>query len=86
MDKVYQARSQAFLWGVGWVGGQIGQILGPFMKLRVAGLSCDRVGFGHLLGGGGGRGGQMIPRPPPPPPWLRACVHFERETILQCTI
>ena len=30
-------------------GGQIGQILGPFMITR--GLSCDRVGFGHLGGG-----------------------------------
>ena len=31
-------------------GGQIGQILGPFMITR--GLSCDRVGFGHFGGGG----------------------------------
>ena len=40
-------------------GGQMGQILGPFMITR--GLSCDRVGFGHF-GGGGGRW------PPWPPP------------------
>ena len=43
-------------------GGQIGQILGPFMITR--GLSCDRVEFGHF------GGGQMTP---PTPPWLRAC-------------
>ena len=50
-----QAHSQTFLWG-----GQIGQMLGPFMITR--GLSCDRVGFGHLGGGGGSD----------EPPWLRA--------------
>ena len=43
-------------------GGQIGQILGPFMITH--GLSCDRVGFGHF------GGGHMTP---PDPPWLRAC-------------
>ena len=37
-------------------GGQIGQILGPFMITR--GLSCDRVEFGHFGGG--------------TPPWVRA--------------
>ena len=47
-----------------WGGGQIGQILGPFMITR--GLSCDRVGFGHFLGGG--RGSDDPPDPPPPPP------------------
>ena len=46
-------------------GGQIGQILGPFMI--TGGLSCDRVEFDHL--GGGGGGGQMTPLTPP---WLRA--------------
>ena len=40
---------------VGGGGGQIGQILGPFMITH--GLSCDRVGFGHLEGGERGRGG-----------------------------
>ena len=30
-------------------GGQIGQILGPFMI--TGGLSCDRVEFGHFWGG-----------------------------------
>ena len=30
-------------------GGQIGQILGPFMI--TGGLSCDRVEFGHFGGG-----------------------------------
>ena len=30
-------------------GGQIGQILGPFMITR--GLNCDCVGFGHFGGG-----------------------------------
>ena len=39
-------------------GGQIGQILGPFMITR--GLSCDRVEFGHF------GGGQMTPLTPPP--------------------
>ena len=42
-------------------GGQIGQILGPFMITR--GLSCNCVGFGHFFGGGGG--GQMTPLTPP---------------------
>ena len=45
-------------------GGQIGQILGPFMI--TGGLSCDRVEFGHF------GGGQMTPLTPPP--WLRACL------------
>ena len=40
-------------------GGQIGQILGPFMITH--GLSCDRVRFGHFLGG------QMTPLTTPPP-------------------
>ena len=40
-------------------GGQIGQILGPFMITR--GLSCDRVEFGHFGGGGGSSD------PPDPP-------------------
>ena len=53
-----QARSQTFLWG-----GQIGQILGPFMI--TGGLSCDHVEFGHFGGGGGGGGGQMTPMTPP---------------------
>ena len=47
----YQARSQTFFGG----GGQIGQILGPFMI--TCGLFCNRVGFGHFFfffGGGGG--------------------------------
>ena len=39
-------------------GGQIGQILGPFMI--TGGLSCDRVEFGHF------GGGQMTPPDPPP--------------------
>ena len=40
-------------------GGQIGQILGPFMFTR--GLSCDHFGFGHFGGGGwGGWGGGVI--------------------------
>ena len=43
-------------------GGQIGQILGPFMITR--GLSCDRVGFGHFFLGGGGS--DDLPDPPPP--------------------
>ena len=43
------------------VGGQIGQIWGPFMITR--GLSCDCVEFGHF------GGGQMTPLTPP---WLRA--------------
>ena len=55
---ILQARSQTFLWG----GGQIGQILGPFMITR--GLSCDRVEFGHF--GGGVRG--VVRWPPWPPP------------------
>ena len=38
-------------------GGQIGQILGPFMI--TGGLSCDRVEFGHF------GGGQMTPLTPP---------------------
>ena len=57
-----QARSQTFLWG-----GQIGQILGPFMITR--GLSCDRVEFGHL------GGGQMTPLTSP---WLRACSSYPK--------
>ena len=42
-------------------GGQICQILGPFMI--TGGLSCDRFEFGHI------GGGQMTPLTPP---WLRA--------------
>ena len=52
-QHAHEARSQTFLWG-----GQIGQILGPFMITR--GLSCDLVGFFHL-------GVQMTPPDPPPP-------------------
>ena len=53
-EILQQARSQTFLWGG---GGQIGQILGPFMIN--GGLSCDRVEFGHF------GGGQMTPPDPP---------------------
>ena len=48
-------------------GGQIGQILGPFMITR--GLSCDRVGFGHF----GGGGVQMTPLTPPWATGLKGC-------------
>ena len=47
---IIQAHSQTFCVCGG--GVQIGQILGPFMITH--GLSCDRVGFGHLWRGGGG--------------------------------
>ena len=52
-------------------GVQIGQILGPFMITR--GLSCDRVGFGHLGGGGSDD--------PPDPPWLRACKEHKKNVL-----
>ena len=66
-------------------GGQIGQILEPFMITH--GLSCDRVGFGHFLfyfiylfiylfffggGGWGGGGGEEGSNDPLIPTWLRA--------------
>ena len=63
-----QASSQTLLrWRV---GGQIGQILGPFMITR--GLSCDRVGFGHF-----GGGGQM--KPPTPPGYGPAVQYMQKQ-------
>ena len=59
-----QAHSQTLFWGE---GGQIGQILAPFMITR--GLSCDRVGFGHFGGGGGGGSGQITALNTSPPPY-----------------
>ena len=47
----------------GGEGGQIGQILGPFMI--TCGLSCDHVGFGNWERGGKG---QMTPLTTPPHP------------------
>ena len=47
MLAVSRPVARLFLGGGG--GGQIGQILGPFMIMR--GLSCDRVEFGYFGGG-----------------------------------
>ena len=60
------SRPVARLFCGGGGGGQIGQILGPFMITR--GLSCNRIGFGHF------GGSQMTPLTPPPPPRLQACI------------
>ena len=53
-------------------GGQIGQILGPFMI--TGGLSCDRVEFGHFGGGGGGSDD------PPDPPLATGLLGDEKLT------
>ena len=55
-EQSSQARSQTFYFfgqGEKGGGGGIGQIFGSFMITR--GLSCDRIGFGHLGEGQGGR-------------------------------
>ena len=67
-----QARSQTFLWG-----GQIGQILGPFMIMR--GLSCDRVGFGHF------GGGHMTPLTPTLATGLQSVAGFSLTGAPKCT-